>query len=100
MSPRRVLYAWDHQCEVCLRVHVPEPCCTGCPCQTAAPIWTVVRKGRAGAFQRVVYEGVVEKRARTVYDAHKARMRQGWLWLRRDGIEVDHEWAPTLRRIW
>lgn len=29
---RSVLYAWDHQCEVCLRVHVPDPCCAGCAC--------------------------------------------------------------------
>ncbi len=32
VSSRSVLYPWDHQCEVCFRVHVPNPCCTGCPC--------------------------------------------------------------------
>ena len=28
---------YTHTCEVCGRIHVPDPCCFGCPCGAAYP---------------------------------------------------------------
>lgn len=49
MGARPVRYSWDHQCESCSRVHVPDPCCGGCSCLSGQ--WWAQLNGPAGAWE-------------------------------------------------
>jgi len=63
--------------------------------------WQVWRRGRPSAGQRLLYDGTDEVKARTVYNAVRARMRQGELRLVDPaGKTTSYYSAPMCRTRW